>query len=72
MTFVAWLMANGTVDAAQLGRLNKEWIEFGRNLTPVKTYDTQPRTFAQFVARQYPKEFIVYQSYLRLTQGTKI
>jgi hypothetical protein len=72
MTFIAWLMTNGTIDAAQLGRLTKEWCQFRNGLAPLHTYDTQPRTLTAFVARKYPKEFIVYQSYLRLTKGTKI
>jgi hypothetical protein len=72
MTFLQWLTANGTIDAAQLGRLTKEWEEFRRGLSPLKTYDTAPRTLTAFVARKYPREFIVYQAYLRLTKGTKI
>jgi hypothetical protein len=72
MSFLRWLTANGTIDAAQLGRLTKEWDEFRRGLAPLNVYDAAPRSYTQFVARKYPKEFIVYQAYLRLTQGTKI
>ena len=67
-TFTQWLMATGTVNAADLGRFRREWINFKAGLAPLSTYDNAPRTYAQFVARKYPRELIVYQSMRRLTQ----
>ena len=69
--FTLWLTDRGIIDTDEAKQLSIEWRQFRDGLAPLKVYDAAPRTLTAFVARKYPKEFIVYQSYLRLTQGTK-
>ena len=67
-TFTQWLMATGTLNDDMLDELHRDYYAFQKGLAPLSTYDTSPRTFTQFVASKYPKQFIVYQAMRRLTQ----
>jgi hypothetical protein len=68
LTFTQWLLATGTISDDELTDLHRDFYEFHKGRAPLITYDTAPWTFTQFVARKYPREFIVYQSMRRLTQ----
>jgi hypothetical protein len=68
LTFTQWLMATGTISGDELTDLHRDFYKLQQSLNPLSTYDTSPRTFTQFVAKKYPREFIVYQSMRRLTQ----
>jgi hypothetical protein len=68
LTFTQWLLATGTISDDELTDLHRDFYKFQSGLASLSTYDTSPRTFTQFVAKKYPREFIVYQSMRRLTQ----
>ena len=67
-TFPQWLLATGVLSDDMLDELYRDYHAGLAPLSTYDTYDTSPRTFTQFVARKYPREFIVYQAMRRLTQ----
>ena len=68
LTFPQWLLATGALSDDVHYELHRDYYAFQKGLAPLSTYDNAPRTFTQFVARKYPREFIAYQSMRRLTQ----
>jgi len=65
-TFVHWLHASGRLSAGDLGALSREWVRCRSSTKEHKVFTTAPVTWDQFVASKYPREVLIYQTYLRV------
>jgi hypothetical protein len=66
-TFARWLRITGRVTGDEMFALTGEWQRARMSYTEHKVYTTRPITWDQFLAGKYPRQFITYQAFLRLT-----
>lgn len=69
LSFARWLRTTGQITDREFLTLNDEWSRVRPKTSNHKVYTTGPVTWDQFLAGKYPRQFIVYQAFLRLTGG---
>lgn len=73
-TFGKWLRQTDQLDAATMGAHLKTYQAQSRDISlgALRGFHMEPLTFTTFLAMTYPRKFLSYQTYLRLTGADTI